>query len=104
MTKYRFGVLLLMATFANSHAQVVSNCDLTGFRWLCKIPVQHKPRHVYTSVIDCDGTTVWVNKRQFEQIMRYQRADVNMTLRVNDEHISSPCIPADWDLKSESRS
>jgi hypothetical protein len=95
MTKYRCGVLLLMATFANSHAHEVAHCDLTEFRWLCKIPVQHKPRHEFSLAVDCDGTTVWVNKRQFEHIMRYRRAGVNMTFRVNDEYISSPCVPAE---------
>jgi hypothetical protein len=86
------GILLLVAPLSTS----LANCDLTQFRWLCKIPVQAKASHRTPSVINCGGTPVFVNRSQYEEIMRYQRASVNMTLKVNGEYVTSPCIPAQF--------
>ncbi len=96
MIKYLVGVFLWMALLVNAYAEMVPNCTLTEFRWLCQIPIRPKPSHRTPSVIDCGGTTVFVTPAQYLKIMRYQRANVNMTLRVNEEYITSPCIPAQW--------
>ncbi len=90
MKKTLFGVLLSMAPLS----AVIANCDLTEFRWLCEVPLQAKASHRTPSVIDCGGTKVFVTRPQFEEIMRYQRAGVIMTLKVNGEYVTSPCVPA----------
>lgn len=89
MKPYLSGLILLMAPFL----AVSGNCDLTDFRWMCRLPVQPGPTRHTPSVIDCDGTNVFVTWSQYEKIMQYQRANVNMTLKVNGEYISSPCVP-----------
>lgn len=90
------GVLLWMALLPVTYCETVPNCSLTEFRWLCRIPIQAKASRSAPSVIDCDGTKVFVSRSQYETIMRYQRASVNMTLKVNGEYVSSPCVPAQW--------
>ena len=92
MTKYLLGVLLLMTSFS----AMPSNCDLTDFRWMCKLPIQPGATRHTPLVIDCDGTNVVVTRSQYETIMRYQRASVNMTLKVNGEYIRSPCVPGEF--------
>jgi len=96
MTKTLSGVLLWMASF---NAAFAVNCDLTEFRWLCEIAVHHKYSEVAPSVIDCGGTNVYVTREQYETIARYQRASINMTLKVNGEYITSPCVPAGYHAK-----
>lgn len=93
MKKYRLGVLLLAAPISIALA---TNCDLTKFRWPCEMPVQPKPLRSALSVIDCDGTNVYVTKAEYEEIMRYQRASVFLSMKVNGEWISSPCVPAGY--------
>ena len=95
MKKTLFGVLLLVAPIS----AVIANCDLTEFRWLCELPIQAKDSHRTPSVIDCGGTKVFVTRSQYEEIMRYQRARVIMTLKVNGEYITSPCIPVAYSLR-----
>lgn len=92
MTKYLLGVLLWVAPISVTFA----NCDLTTFRWLCEIPVQARLTRSTPSVIDCGGTNVYVTRHQYEEIMRYQRASVNMVLKVNGEYVTSPCVPAGY--------
>lgn len=92
MTKYLLGVLLLIATIPATAA----NCDLTDFRWMCKLPIQPRATRHTPAVIDCNGTNVFVSRSEYEEIMRYQRANVNMTLKVNGEYISSPCVPGEF--------
>lgn len=92
MAKYLCGVLLWVATCSISFA----NCDLTEFRWVCEIPAAAQPVRGLRSVIDCNGTNVYVTRSQYEEIMRYQRANVVMTLKVNGEFVTSPCVPAQF--------
>ena len=92
MKKYLLGVLLLAAPITIA----LANCDLTQFRWPCEMPVQPKPSRGALSVIDCDGTNVYVTKAEYEEIMRYQRASVFLTMKVNGEWVSSPCVPAGY--------
>lgn len=89
MTKYLLGVFLSVVSLS----AISANCDLTDFRWMCKLPIQPGATRHTPSVIDCDGTNVFVTRSQYEEIMRYQRASVNMTLKVNGEYIRSPCVP-----------
>lgn len=90
MKKFFICVLLCFCTI--THA----NCDLTQFRWGCRIPIQPKHTKHTPSVIDCGGTNVYVTPQQYNVIMRYQRANVNMALKVNGEYVTSPCVPAGY--------
>lgn len=93
MKAFCLGMMLLITPLV---AFSLINCDLTEFRWLCEIPVQAHATHHTPSVVDCDGTLVFITPSQYEVLMRYQRASVNMVLNVNGEYISSPCVPAQF--------
>jgi len=92
MKKTLLSVLLWMAPIA----VMAVNCGLTEYRWLCQIPIQTNGSNRAPSVIDCGGTEVYVTRSQYEEIMRYQRASVNMTLNVHGEYVSSPCVPKQY--------
>lgn len=89
-------VLLWMASF---NAVFAVNCDLTEFKWLCLIAVHHKLSNAAPSVIDCGGSEVYVTKKQYEKIASYQRAGVNMNLKVNGQYVGGPCVPAGYHSK-----
>lgn len=69
-------------------------CDITEFRWECDLLSTRMPANDKISLVYCNDTPVYVNQSQYEVIRRYQRADINMVLRVNDEFVTGPCIPA----------
>ena len=94
MSKYLLGVLFLVPLV--SSAFTYKNCELTRFRWGCELPVQHKPSHNMPSTVNCNGTNVYVTHDEYLEIMRYQRASVGMALEVNDEYVTSPCVPAGY--------
>jgi hypothetical protein len=72
---------------------VFADCDLLQFHWSCNLPVQEKPIGDQSYLVYCRNTPVYVSKAVYEEVIRYQRANVNMDLRTDDEFIEGPCVP-----------
>lgn len=69
-------------------------CDLSHFRWPCDIPVRMKP-NTATQLVYCGNTPVYMSALQYAQLVRYQRANVQHVLKINEDYLESPCIPAE---------
>jgi hypothetical protein len=67
---------------------------ITHFRWECDLCPRLKPApHAY-SLVYCGNTRLYLNRQQYDTLVRYQRANINMVLKVNGEYVDSPCVPA----------
>lgn len=73
-----------------SHA----NCDLTQYPWDCDINIHIRPTATAHSLVYCGNSYGYVTKQDYDQLARYQRASVNMSLTVNDSYLTGPCVPA----------
>lgn len=83
-------IALLSLLNSTSYAQ----CDLTRFKWECDLCPKVKPSSSAYSLVYCGNTRVYLNRQQYDTLVRYQRANVNMVLKVNGEYVDSPCIAA----------
>ena len=68
-------------------------CDLHHFRWSCELPAAKKPMVNRLYTVYCNNLPVYVSKEVYLEVMRYQHANVNMDLMVDDEYIGGSCIP-----------
>ena len=84
---------ILILTFAPLIG-LANNCNISRFHWDCDIPLYAKPNHHAHSLVYCGNIPVYVTKRDYLNLVSYQRANINMTMTVNDEYFDSPCIPA----------
>ena len=90
MKSWLIGVVLMVMPVSLA----LANCDLSRFRWDCDIPMKIKPARSTQSLVYCGNTYGYITRAQYEQLVRYQRANVNMILTVNGEYVDSPCIPS----------
>ncbi|WP_407045544.1 hypothetical protein [Legionella jordanis] len=91
MGKAGIAIILFFTLLGKSFA----NCDLTRFRWECDLPAHANPHPSSYSLVYCGNTRVYINQAEYEILTRYQRANVNMVLKVNGEYVDSPCVPAE---------
>jgi len=87
----RIILIILLSTMLIKIA--LANCDLTKFDWDCDIPFNMRATHHHPALIYCGNTYGYVTKAQYDEMMRYQRSDVNMVLMLNDGYYDSPCLP-----------
>ena len=84
---------LVVMLFILPISMATANCDLTHFRWECDIPLHVRPAHHVSSLVYCGNAYGYVTQADYQRLVRYQRADINMILTVNGEYVDSPCIP-----------
>ncbi len=71
-----------------------ANCDLTRYHWDCDITLHIKPTREAHSLVYCGGTYGYITKAEYDVLARYHRANVNMSLAVNNDYVDGPCIPS----------
>jgi len=81
-------LLLLMSTELLAY-----NCNLNRFRWGCDLPAKAHHSANHRSIVRCGAAVVYLTKREYDTLARYQRANVGMALLINGEYADSPCIP-----------
>jgi hypothetical protein len=91
MQKRRWSILAVMAWAT----PIFADCDLGLFREGCDVPAHILPIKPYVaSLVYCRDTPLYVTKTQYDQISRYQDANINMDVMVNGEFVEGPCIPS----------
>jgi hypothetical protein len=90
MKKQIYVLIILLLSLSRAG---FAGCDITQFRWGCKINAEVTPKHQNSQLIYCGATRIYISKPQFEVLQRYQRAGVHMHLLVNNVFYDGPCVP-----------
>ncbi len=88
----RIPILILALTCTTSFAY--THCDLTSYHWGCDRPAKVKPTPSAHALVYCGRTYAYITVAQYDELARYQRANVNMSITVDDEYVDGPCVPA----------
>lgn len=78
------GMMMASVSFAN--------CDLSEFNWSCNMRMQLKPTATARMLVYCGDVYGYLTQEQYDILRRYQEADVNVVLKINDEFVTAPCM------------
>ncbi len=92
MNKLRFVGIMILLTLSTS--LFAENCDLSEFSWDCELPVGLKEQPGKSSMFFCGHSYGYLTHHQMDILSRYDRASVNMVMKINGEYVDAPCIPA----------
>lgn len=88
MFKKFFWLLVIPNLFA-------SNCDLTKFKWDCDLKPSIIAKKNKSSLFYCGNSYAYLTPKQLAILSAYQRAAINVVLKINNQYITSPCYPSD---------
>ena len=84
-------LLALALSFASSGT--FAHCDLTRYPWECELNMHIKPTAAAHSLVYCGDIYGYISTNQYDTMVRYQRANVNMILTLNGSYVDAPCVP-----------
>lgn len=94
--KFIINIVLIILSFSALPFKCFAwqNCDLTEFRWECDLSLQLNS-NANRYLVYCGNSYVYLSSKwEYEQLARYQRANVNMVLKINGEYVDAPCVLA----------
>ncbi len=71
-----------------------ATCDLGHFRWDCEMQLNNRPTKSTPSLVQCGLAHGYVSHAEYDALVRFQRANVDMNLTIDDDYMDGPCIPA----------
>lgn len=71
-----------------------AHCNLRELGEICVLPAHLRPSGAASSLVYCGNLPLYVTKAQYKLVADYQRASVELALKVNGEYLVSPCIAA----------
>lgn len=92
MNRLKSAGAFLILLFSSS--LFAANCDLSDFSWDCDIPVGLKEKPGKSSIFYCGHSYGYLTHHQMDVLSRYDRASVNMVMKINGQYVDTPCVPA----------
>lgn len=85
--------MLWFITLGLITTNVMANCDLSNYHWDCTLNMHPKPSKYVQSLVYCGDVYGYLSQTQYDILVKYYRANVNMSLTLNGNRIDGPCIP-----------